>query len=320
MVYLEYFFKKLFTLVVTLVLVSIVSFLVFEIIPGDSVTALLGTNATKEREEELREELGYNDPVYVRYINWAKNFARGDFGTSLKYKVPVSEILADRLPVTLWLAGMSMILIVFISLPLGVYMAWREHKGKGIIISYINQIVMSVPSFFLGIILIVLFGIVFKLFTPGGYVSYEEDFYGFIRYLIPAAFAIAIPKIAMVAKFTKNSMATEFNADYVRTARSKGAGNRRILVNHIFRNGLLPVSTFIGMVMAEVMAGSIIVEQVLNIPGIGRILTGAVSNRDYPIVQAVIVYIAAVVIIVNCIVDIMYRFIDPRVSVGISDK
>lgn len=320
MVYFEYVIKKIFTLIITLVLVSIVSFFVFEIIPGDSVTALLGTNATKEREEELREELGLNDSVGKRYISWASDFVRGDFGMSIKYKVPVSEILADRLPVTLWLAGLSMILIIFISLPLGVYMAWREHNEKGIILEYINQIVMAIPSFFLGIVIIVVFGLFLKMFTPGGYVSYEEDFAGFIAYLIPAAVAIAIPKISMVAKLTKTSMAKEFGADYVRTARSKGADYRRILVKHIFRNGLLPVTTFIGMVIAEVMAGSIIVEQVFNIPGIGRILIGAVSNRDYPIVQAVIVYIAAVVIIVNCIVDLLYKVIDPRVSVGISDK
>lgn len=313
----KYILKKLLTLVVTLFLVSIIAFFVFEIIPGDSVTSMLGTEITPERAEALREELGYNDPVLVRYFRWLGNFVTGNMGTSIKYNMPVSEILADKLPVTLCLGIMSLIMIIFVSLPLGVFLAWREHKGKGMVIEYVNQIIMSVPSFFLGILLIIVFGLGLKMFMPGAYVSYEENPAGFISYLIPAACAIAVPKIAMVIKFTKTSMAEQLDADYVRTARSKGVSTGRILIHHVFRNGLMPVVTFLGMIIAEVLAGSIIVEQVFNIPGIGRILVGAVGNRDYPIVQAIIVYIAVVVIVVNCIVDIVYKYIDPRVSVGI---
>lgn len=312
-----FIFKKMITLVVTLLLVSIIAFLVFEIIPGDSVTAMLGTEYTQERAEALREELGYNDPVYVRYMRWLTDFVQGDLGVSLNYKLPVWDILKDKLPVTLWLAGLSLLFTIIFSIPLGIWLAWREYQGKGKILEYINQLIMSVPSFFLGILLIIVFGLVFHMFTVGGYVSYETDFGAFLTYLIPAAFAIAIPKIAMVIKFAKTSMVRELRSDYVRTARSKGASDRRILIHHVFRNGLMPVVTFLGMILAEVMAGSIIAEQVFNIPGIGRILVTAVSNRDYPIVQAIIVYIAAVVVIVNGIVDIMYRYIDPRVTVGI---
>ncbi len=317
---LEYIIKKIITLVVTLFLVSVIAFFVFEIIPGDSVTSMLGTNATQERADELREELGYNRPIYERYGTWLGNFVTGDMGTSIKYKMPVSDIISEKLPVTLWLGAISLVLTIIISLPIGVLLAFREHKGKGMVASYVNQFIMSIPSFFLGIVLIVVFGLTLHMFTPGGYVDYTDNFWGFIECLIPAAFAIAIPKIAMVVKFTKTSMAGQLDADYVRTARSKGAGNARILIRHVFRNGLMPVVTFLGMIIAEVMAGSIIVEQVFNIPGIGRILVSAVGNRDYPIVQAIIVYIAAVVIIVNCIVDIVYKYIDPRVSVGIGNN
>lgn len=312
-----YICKKIVTLVVTLLFVSVIAFFVFEIIPGDSVTTMLGTEFTEERAEALREQLGYNDPLHLRYAHWLAGFVRGDFGTSLIYKIPVSEILKDKLPVTLWLAGLSLLFTVVISFPLGVYIAWREYKGKGKILEYINQLSMSIPSFFLGILLIIVFGLTFRMFTVGGYVSREQDFGGFISYLIPAAAAIAIPKIAMMVKFAKTSMLQQLNADYVRTARSKGVPVRRILTHHVFRNGLLSVITFLGMIIAEVMAGSIIVEQVFNIPGLGRILVTAVRNRDYPIVQAIIVYIAAVVIIINGVVDIIYRYIDPRVTVGI---
>lgn len=317
---LKYIIKKIITLVVTLFFVSMIAFLIFEILPGDSVTAMLGTNYSPERAEALREEMGLNDPVYVRYFDWLKNFVSGDMGISFKYKIPVADVLAEKLPVTLWLAAISLILTTIVSLPLGVLLAWREHKGKGIIMEYVNQFIMSIPSFFLGIVLIVVFGLTFKWFTPGAYVSYRENFGEFLAYIFPAAFAIAIPKTAMVVKFTKSTMVGELNSDYVRTAKSKGVSTFRLLFHHVFRNGLLPVITFLGMIIAEVMAGSIIVEQVFNIPGIGRIMVTAVSNRDYPVVQAIIVYIAAVVIIVNCIVDIIYRYIDPRVTVGISSN
>ena len=316
----SFIMKKLISLALTLLLVSIIAFFMFEIIPGDSVTSMLGTEYTEERAEALREELGYNKPMHIRYGNWLKDFIRGDMGMSLKYKMPVEEILADKLPVTLWLGGLSMVLIIFISIPLGVWLAWREYKGKGIILEYFNQFIMAVPSFFLGIVIIYVFGITFKMFMPGNYVSFKENFTEFILYLIPAAITIAVSKISMVAKFTRNSMVEQLNADYVRTARSKGASELRIFMCHILRNGLTPVITFIGMVIAEVMAGSIIVEQVFNIPGLGRILVSAVENRDYPIVQAIILYIAALVIIVNFFVDIIYKFIDPRISIGVGDE
>lgn len=312
--------RKIVSLILTLVLVSIIAFFVYEVLPGDSVTAILGTEYTDERAEALREELGYNKPIYERYAIWFKNFVSGDMGESVRYKVPVADIIADKLPVTLWLGVMSMVMIIFISIPLGVWFSWREYKGKGIFIEYFNQFIMSIPSFFLGIIIIFIFGNTLKLFTPGQYVDYKENFVEFILYLIPAAITIAISKISMVAKFTRNSMVEQLRADYVRTARSKGASELRIFLCHILRNGLTPVITFLGMVVAEVMAGSIIVEQVFNIPGLGRTLVAAVGNRDLPVVQAIIIYMAALVIIVNFFVDIVYKFIDPRISIGMGGE
>lgn len=309
--------RKLISLALTLFLVSIIAFVVFDIIPGDSVTSILGTEYTEERAEALRDELGYNDPMYKRYIDWFRDFINGDMGTSFNYRMPVEDILEEKLPVTLWLGALSMILVIIISIPLGVWFAWREYKGKGIINEYLNQLIMSIPSFFLGIMIIYIFGITLNMFTPGQYIDYDEDFVGFILYLIPAAITIAVSKIAMVAKFTRNSMVEQLSADYVRTARSKGASEVRVFVCHVFRNGLTPVITFIGMVIAEVMAGSIIVEQVFNIPGLGRVLITAVENRDYPIVQVIILYIATLVIVVNFFVDIIYKFIDPRISIGV---
>ena len=310
----KYIVKKALTLVGTLLLVSFIAFLLFQIVPGDPVTSMLGTEYSEERAESLREELGINKPVIVRYVNWLTDFVKGDFGISYKYKMPVSRLISDKMPVTMYLAVITLIVIVVISIPLGVFMARFGHRKVSKIFDIVNQSVMAVPSFFLGIMITIIFGLVLKWFTPGKYVSYRDDFNGFIMYLIPAAFAVAIPKIAMMVKFLKNSLIREMDSDYVRTAYSKGAGENRVLFCHVLRNGLMPAITLLGMIIAEIMAGSIVVEQVFNLPGLSVILVSSVSTRDYPVVQAIVVYIAFVVIITNCIVDILYHIIDPRVK------
>lgn len=310
----KYIVKKALTLAGTLLLVSFIAFLLFQIVPGDPVTSMLGTEYSEERAESLREELGINKPVIVRYVNWLTDFVKGDFGISYKYKMPVSRLISDKMPVTMYLAVITLILIVIISVPLGVFMARFGHRKVSKIFDIVNQSVMAVPSFFLGIMITIIFGLVLKWFTPGKYVSYRDDFNGFIMYLIPAAFAVAIPKIAMMVKFLKNSLIREMDSDYVRTAYSKGAGENRVLFCHVLRNGLMPAITLLGMIIAEIMAGSIVVEQVFNLPGLSAILVSSVSTRDYPVVQAIVVYIAFVVIITNCIVDILYHIIDPRVK------
>ena len=310
----KYIVKKALTLVGTLLLVSFIAFLLFQIVPGDPVTSMLGTEYSEERAESLREELGINKPVIVRYVNWLTDFVKGDFGISYKYKMPVSRLISDKMPVTMYLAVITLIVIVIISIPLGVFMARFGHRKVSKIFDIVNQSVMAVPSFFLGIMITIIFGLVLKWFTPGKYVSYRDDFNGFIMYLIPAAFAVAIPKIAMMVKFLKNSLIREMDSDYVRTAYSKGADENRVLFCHVLRNGLMPAITLLGMIIAEIMAGSIVVEQVFNLPGLSVILVSSVSTRDYPVVQAIVVYIAFVVIITNCIVDILYHIIDPRVK------
>lgn len=316
----RYLAKKLFTLIMTLFIVSVAAFLAFQIIPGDVVGSILGTEATPEREAQLREELGLNDPPVVRYVNWMTDVLKGDLGESYRYSksmnemMPVAELIGDKLPVTLWLAALSLIIIVVVSIPLGVFWAKSKSKFVDASLSVLSQTTMAVPAFFLGILVTYLFGMVLKWFVPGGYVSYEEDFGGFLKYLIFPAVSIALPKIAMTARFLRNSMLTEMHSDYVRTARSKGCTDRQIMYGHVLRNALMPVVTFLGMIIAEIVAGSIVVEQVFGLPGVGRLLISSISTRDLPVVQILVMYITAVVIIVYFLVDLLYRVIDPRIS------
>lgn len=314
----KFYLKKIFTLIITLFIISGITFFVFEIIPGDRVLNVLGTDATPEMVEAMREELGLNRPVTVRYADWLKDAVKGDFGTSYNYSVEVSSLLKDKLPVTLTLAAMSLILIIFISFPLGILWASVKKPGgrKDTIAGILSQIIMSIPSFFLGIIIIWVLGIILKVFAPGGYISYSKDMTGFIKYMFFPAVTIAISKSAQVVRFLRNSLIKEKKADYVRTAYSKGAAPKKVMYGHVLRNGMIPVVTFLGTIVADVMAGSIVVEQVYSVPGIGRLLITSISTRDFPVVQAIILYIVFIIIIVNFVVDMLYQLLDPRISQG----
>lgn len=316
----KYLVKKILTLIMTLFLVSVLTFLAFQIIPGDVVTSILGTEATPERVEALRAELGLNDPPVIRYLHWVGNVLKGDFGVSYRYSknmnqmMPVAELIGEKLPVTLWVAAIATALILVVSIPLGVIWARTGNQFLDVFFGVTTQAAMAVPSFFLGILVTFFFGIILKWFAPGGYVPYGEDFGGFLKYLFYPALSIAIPKIAMTVRFLRNSMLTESRADYVRTAYSKGCTENRVAYGHILRNALMPVITFVGMIIAEIVAGSIVIEQVFSLPGVGRLLISSISTRDFPVVEILILYITFVVIFVYFLVDLLYRVIDPRIS------
>ncbi len=312
---LQYFIKKLITLIITLLLITLLTFTAFTVIPGDAAMLKLDMDATDEQIEALREEMGLNDPLPERYFNWLISALQGDFGESYQYSgVTVAELLATRLPVTLLLAFMSLILILVISFPLGILSAMYAGKWLDTLINQLSQVSMAVPAFFLGMMMTWVFGLVLKWFQPGAFIDPSKDFMGCVRYMIFPAIAVALPKIAMVVKFLRNSILNELNQDYVRTAKSKGARSLRVLYCHVLKNALIPVITFLAMVIAEILAGSIVVEQVFALPGMGRLLITSISARDYPVVQAIVTYITTVVIVINFIVDILYQFVDPRVK------
>ena len=305
--------KKTGTLIITLLFISLASFFAFQVIPGDPALSVLGMDATEQQVAVFRKEMGLDKPLLVRYGNWVWNFVQGDFGRSYHYRTPVSGLLGDKLPVTLALTLISFSFILLISIPFGILMAKFAESRLGKAANVVNQVLMSVPSFFLGVLLVLVFGLLLKWFTPGKYISYTESITGFLLYLIAPAAAIAIPKSAMVIKFLRSSVLEQRKHDYVRTAYSKGSPENRVLFIHILKNASIPVITILGMMIADIMAGSIVVEQVFNIPGVGRLLVSSIGYRDYPVVQAIIVYIASTVVIVNFIVDMVYRLVDPRI-------
>ncbi len=309
----KYAAKKTCTLIITLFIVSLLAFLAFQVIPGDPTTEILGTEATAEARADLREELGLDRPVLVRYWDWLTSFVKGDMGTSYSYRMPVSEMLADKLPITFLLTIMSFLFTVVLSIPLGILAGSTRSKALDVIITAFDQLVMSVPAFFIGILACFVFGNVFSLFVPGNFVSYTESWSRCLGYLVLPALSIAIPRVAMTVKMLRSSILGQLEQDYVRTAHSRGNRRGAILTRHVLKNALIPVITFLAVSAAEIMTGSIIIEQVFTIPGVSRLLIASISNRDFPVVQAIVVILAAWIVIVNFVADLLYQLVDPRI-------
>ena len=308
--------KKTGVLLVTLLLVALFAFLAFEIIPGDPTTMLLGSEYTPERAETLRKALGLDRNVLLRFVDWLAAFARGDMGTSYSYSMPVREVLRGKISVTAVLSLMSWVLVTAISIPLGIALVRYQAKPFGKIFVTLNQVMMAIPSFFLGILLTYLFGLIFKLFTPGRFVPFRESAGGFFGYLLFPALAISIPKIAKTVKLLRASILEEMKRDYVLTAYSHGNSRWQVLKHHVTRNALLPVITYLAMSLADIAASSIIVEQVFVVPGLGRLLVASISNRDYPVALCIVVMIASVVVVMNYLADLLTQIIDPRLRLS----
>ena len=310
-----YILKKTVSLILTLFLFSFAAFMAFQIIPGDSVLATLGTEATPEQIAQMRAELGYDRPILIRYWNWISGFAKGDLGISLGYRLPVAEILKDKIPVTAALSILAFLIILIISFPLGILYAKLLGSPLNSLLVGINQVLMSVPPFFIGIIFTFVFGISLRFFTPGNFISYSEDPVKFWVYLFFPALAIALPRCAQTIKLLRASILTEMGKDYVRSGTSRGNTKNRLLYVHVLRNALIPVITFLAMTFSGIVAGSIIIEQIFVIPGIGRLLLLSISNRDYPMVLAIVMIIALVVILMNYLADLLCQIVDPRTRI-----
>ncbi|HCC36476.1 MAG TPA: ABC transporter permease [Treponema sp.] len=310
----HFILKRTGIALVTVFLVSVLSFLMFAVLPGDPVSYALGTNATEEQAEALREEAGLNMSVPRRYINWLGNFLSGGDIYSFRFRGnSVSAMIQERLPVNLALAFLSLFFILIITIPASVLSARRPGGAIDRLINIFAAFGVSIPGFFLGIIFIWIFGITLKLFTPGVYIGYRENFFGFLFGLSFPALAIAIPNAAMLVKFIRAALIRELKSDYARTAFSKGASFSRVLYHHALRNALVTSVTVLGMIIAEIFSGSIVIEQVFTIPGIGRLLVAAIMSRDYPLIQSLVVYIAWTVVFANLLVDIAIQIIDPRI-------
>jgi peptide/nickel transport system permease protein len=311
-----YFVRRIILLLVTVVLVSLITFAVFQIIPGDPIRIMLGPEADEARVETLEKQLGLDQPLPMQYVNWISGVFTGDLGDSIRFSRPVSELIADRLPVTLSLAFLSIAIVILIAIPLGIYVAKRPNTLSDLVFSSVTQVGMAIPSFWLGMLLMLGLGMTFQFFSISGYVPWSESILGALGSLLLPAITIAIPQIAISFRYIRNTILEQMQLDYVRTIRSKGITERVVMYKHVLRNAMIPILTVFGLIFAEVVAGTIIVEQVFGLPGFGSLLITSISYRDFPLVQGIVMYITIVVVIINFIIDILYAVLDPRIRLG----
>ncbi len=309
---LHFLFKKLGFTAVTLIASSIVIFALLEIVPGDPAQLMLGINATPEAVEALREQMGLNQPMLIRYFSWIGGLLIGDFGISYTYSVPVSELVGERLWVSLPLALLALSLSTIIAIPVGLFSASRRGTRTDTSIMALTQLGIAVPNFWFALLMVYLFAIWLQLVPAGGFPGWDAGIITGLRSLILPAIALALPQAAILSRVTRSALLDVMGEDYIRTARAKGLTAQAVLWRHALRNALIPVLTIMGLQFAFLLAGTIIIENVFYLPGLGRLIFQAITQRDLIVVESVVVLLVATVIFVNLLVDLTYAVVDPR--------
>jgi len=312
--------RRFATFLLTLLVASVVVFAVLELLPGNAAEIILGDTATPESLAALNTKLGLDRPVLTRYADWMAGLAQGRTANSISYDTPTAELIAERLRVTLPLALIAMALTTVLALALGVYAASR-HNGIGDVgVMAASQIGIAIPNFWFAILLILLFAVKLQWVSAGGFPGWTEDDGGGLweglQALILPAIALALVQAAILARVTRSAVLEVMREDFVRTARAKGLTRRQALWRHVLRNAMIPVLTVMGLQFANLITGTIVVENVFVLPGVGRLIFQAISNRDLVVVRDVVMLLAAVVVIVNFVVDVLYALIDPRLRHG----
>jgi peptide/nickel transport system permease protein len=309
-----FLFKRLATLIATLVATSIVVFLVLEILPGNAAQIIMGPDAPPDVVAALAHKLGIDRPPVERYWHWITGMLTGNLGLSYAYSTPVGELVLERLTVTVPLALLAMTFTTILALTAGIYAAARHNKLGDVGIMGLTQVGIAIPNFWFAILLILLFSVHLKWFSAGGFPGWDEGVLAGVRSLLLPALSLAVVQAAILARITRSAVLEVAREDFVRTARAKGVSRRGTLWGHVLRNAMIPVITIMGLQFAELLAGTIVVESVFYLPGLGRLIFQSISNRDLIVVRNCVMLLAAMVVIVNFVVDILYAVIDPRVK------
>jgi len=308
----RYILNRLGIGVVTLLLASAVVFFVMEILPGDPARLMLGINATEDAIAALRLQMGLDEPVLVRYLAWLGGLVTGDFGRSYTYSVPVRDLILERAAVSVPLAAMSLALLTAIAIPVGLFAAARRGRPADTVTMAVSQIGVAIPNFWFALLLVYFFAVWLRWLPAGGFPGWQAGLWPGIKALILPAIALALPQAAILSRVTRGALIEVLGEDYIRTARAKGLPWGRVLWSHALRNALIPVLTILGLQFAFLIAGTIIIENVFYLPGIGRLIFQAITQRDLIVVESVVMLLVATVILVNLVVDLSYAVVDPR--------
>ncbi len=297
----------------TLFVVAMIAFVVFRLIPGDPALIILGVEADQAAVAQLHHELGLDQPLHVQFWHWLGQLAQGDLGRSLRLSAPVSQLLWQRLPVTTGLAALSIVIATGIAIPVGIVAATHRGGWLDLTTMALSQVGVAIPAFWAGIILLLIFSMELGWFAPGGFVPLAENPWLAVKSLILPSLALGLQRAAILTRMTRASMLDVLNQDYMRTARSKGLADRVVLYRHGLKNAIIPVLTVLGMHLGGLLAGSIVIEQVFNLPGVGQLTLMAVNSRDLPLAQGLVMFTATIIILLNFTVDLLYSRLDPRI-------
>ncbi len=308
----SYVFARLLSLCVSLIVASVVIFTAVEVVPGDPASFMLGMNASPDAVAALREELGLTGSLPERYLSWVGGMLTGDFGTSYTYRVPVAELVAARLWVSLPLTFYAMVLSTLIALPVGMLAAARRGRPADLTVMGTTQLGIAVPNFWFAMLLVLIFAINLRWFPAGGFPGWEAGFVPSMTALTLPAIALALPQASILARVMRSSVLETLGQDYIRTARAKGLSQRQTVVRHAFRNALIPVMTILGLQFSFLLAGAIIIENVFFLPGLGRLIFQGITQRDLIVVESVVMLLVFSVILVTFLVDLAYAAVDPR--------
>lgn len=313
---LRFLVHRLLSAIPVLFVVSLVCFLVMWIVPGDVAAEIAGTDATAQQIAAIREQLGLDRPMLERALEWYSRLLQGDLGQSYLLNRSVMDAVLERLPVTLSLAALALVLAVVIGMLLGVFAAVRHNTLADQGAMTFALIGLSLPDFWFGLMLIFLFGVKLGWLPTGGFVAPSHDFVGWMRSMALPALTLAFTQMGVIARMTRSSMLDSLSQDYVRTARAKGLGGMAIIFRHALLNALIPIVTLIGVMTGVLIGGAVVIESVYSLPGVGRLIVGAIQRRDYPIIQGGLLMTAATFVFINIVVDLVYGWLDPRVRHG----
>ena len=294
---------------------SVIVFFIVRLVPGDPAIAILGLRASPESVAALREELRLDDPIWVQYVTWLGNVLQGDLGVDYHSHEPIREQLVTRLPVTLEMALLAMLMSVVLAIPLGVLAAVKRGPAD-VASSFLGLVGISIPDFWLGVLLILLVSLVLGWLPSSGYVPLRESVWGNISHLLLPSFTLALGLAAVLTRTTRAAVLDVLHRPYVQTARAKGLAERAVVVGHVFRNAAIPIVTVLGLQLGYILGGAIVIEQIFSLPGVGRLTLNAVLNRNYPVIQGAVLLVTFLFMLVNILTDALYAMLDPRIRYG----
>ncbi|MCT1903061.1 ABC transporter permease [Oceanobacillus sojae] len=310
---LQYTIRRLISIIPVMLVVSIIVFMIVHLTPGNPAYLILGEDSSAEAVQQLEEQLGLNQPIVVQFFDWVINVFKGDLGESVYSSEPVLSIILDRIGPTFSVMLVSMIFTLVIAIPIAIFVVWKRQTVLDPLFISASLLGASIPEFWFAMLLVLGLGVSVPIFPVAGYIPIAEGFLSWLHHLILPAFVLATVEIGLISRMLRDGMLEAVNQDYTKTARAKGIKESAVLMKHVFANALIPTTTVIGVTIAGLLGGTVIIETIFTIPGIGQLLIDSIHRRDYPVIQGVVLFIAVIYVVINLLVDLLYGLLDPRI-------